>query len=130
MRDHPERLTRTDLRYSRDGFRRVRQQWLQDTHLSRPRAVMLWGAGKECRPWLRWLLAGGHTVTAIVDVAPRRIGGSRKGVPIISMDQIDPDQSELGLVLVGARGQRALIRAEIKQRIPHWREGLHWWAVR
>jgi cellulose synthase/poly-beta-1,6-N-acetylglucosamine synthase-like glycosyltransferase len=130
MRDHSERLTRTDTRYNRDGFRRVRQQWLESTHLQGPRTVVLWGAGKECRPWLRWLLAAGHRVAAIVDVAPRRIGGSRKGVPIIAMDELDAYPAELGLVLVGARGKRALIREAIRERLPRWQEGVHWWAVR
>jgi glycosyltransferase involved in cell wall biosynthesis len=130
MRDHPERLTRTDPRYSREGFRSVRQAWLTRTQLHRPRSLLLWGAGKECRPWLRWLLRLGHEVRAIVDVSPRLIGGSRQGVAIISMDQIGQHEAELGLVLVGARGARALIRQEIHDRLPRWREGVHWWAVR
>jgi len=130
MRDHHQRLTRTDPRYSRSGFRAVRQEWLARTQLHRPRTLILWGAGKECRPWLRWLLDQGHSVTAIVDVSPRLIGNRRRGVPIIAMDQLDQYPAEIGLVLVGARGARELIRQEISQRMPQWHEGVDWWAVR
>ena len=130
MLDHEGRLTRTDPRYSRSGFRAVRQRWLKRTQLTSQRRLVLFGAGKECGPWLRWLQQEGHQVLAIIDVAPKRIGRMRLGVPIIAIDQLKDLPVDLGLFLVSTRGSRTLMREALRQVKPHWIEGEHWWAVR
>ncbi|MBN2798504.1 MAG: glycosyltransferase [Deltaproteobacteria bacterium] len=131
MRDRPARLTRTDTRYRQEGFRRVRREWLAATVLSGPRRVALWGGGKEGRPWLRWLLASGHLVPAVVDVAPRRVGGLKRGaVPIVPPEALAGLDAELLLVAVGARGALPLIREQLRALRPDWREGRDWWALR
>lgn len=130
VRDRPERLTRVDPRYAKDAFRRARMDWLAATVLSRPRRVALWGAGKEGGPWRRWLRANGHTIPAIVDVAERRLGGTRDGVPVVPPEALPGVDAELCLVAVGARGAREEIRAELGRLRPDWVEGRHWWALR
>lgn len=130
MRDHADRLTRTDPRYNRAGFRLVRQEWLASTQLTEPKRIVLFGSGKESGPWLRWLKDHGHTVTAIVDVAPDRIGRQRLGVPIISIQQLQDVDADFGLFLVSARGARQHVRPALKQLKPDWVEGRDWWAVR
>ena len=130
VRDRPERLTRVDPRYGKDAFRRARMGWLAATVLARPRRVALWGAGKEGGPWRRWLLAQGHTVVVVVDVAQRRLGGTRDGIPVVAPDALAGVDAELCLVAVGARGARAEIRAELARVRPDWTEGRHWWALR
>ena len=100
------------------------------THLRRPRSVALWGAGKECRPWLRWLLDNGHQVPLIIDIDPKKIGRTRRDIPILGPEALAKVHADFCLVLVAARGARAPIRSALGSLRPHWREGQHWWAVR
>ncbi len=130
MRDRPERLTRTHPAYSREAFRRARMLWLAETALSRPRRVVVWGAGKEGRPWIRWLLGAGHHLVAVVDIDPRKIGSVRQGVPIIAPEALVDVQAELCLVAVAARGARPLIRRAIGDLRPDWREGVEVFYLR
>jgi len=129
MRDRPGRLTRTDARYGKDGFRWVRQMWLTQTVLTKSRLVVLWASRKESRPWLRWLLAQGHTVVALVDVDPRKIGAIRKGVSVVSTEALPELDTEIALVAVGGIGARAQCRAIVENLRPDWQEGRDWWAV-
>jgi len=130
MRDRPERLTRTDPRYSQEAMRGARQMWLQKTVLTQAKRVVVWGAGTEGKHWIRWLSALGHTLSAIVEVANRKIGGTRAGAPIIAASDLPSISADLCLVAVGARGARAEIRADLAHWRPDWCEGVHWWAVR
>lgn len=131
MRDRPDRLTRTHPRYGKDAFRNARMRWLQSGPLSEPRRIALWGAGKESKPWLRFLLGAGHTIPLIVDVAARRIGGQRgDGIPVRAPESLIGADVDLALVAVGARGARDEIRGMIRELRPEWREGRDWWALR
>ncbi len=126
LRDRPDRLTRTDPRYRREAFRRVKQEHLAATVLARSRTVALWGGGRTARPWLRWLRAQGHRVVAVLDIAP---GTERQGVPVRPPEALADLDVDLLLVAVGARGARPLIRARIARLRPGWTEGRDWWAV-
>jgi glycosyltransferase involved in cell wall biosynthesis len=130
MAEHGRRLTHTDPRYGRAAFRRVRQDWLAAGPLNRSRRVVLWGAGKEAAAWLRFLLEGGHSVAAIVDIAPKRLGHRRHGVEIIPPQALPSIDAEICLVNVGGWGVRDKVRDNLTQLRPHWREGSEWWAVR
>ena len=127
MRDRPDRATRTDPRYRVDAFDRARQLWLAAGPLARPRRVALWGGGKAGKRWLRWLKAQGHTVPAVIDIAPRHAVGGVRVLPPEGLAELDAD---LALVAVGARGARALIRQQLGHLRPAWREGRDWWALR
>jgi hypothetical protein len=131
MRDRPARLTRTDPRYAQVGLRTARMGWLSSTVLARRRRIALWGAGKEAKPWIRWLVARGHDLRVVVDVARRRWGGTRAGtVPVCPPDALADCDADLCLVAVGARGARTEIRAELSRVRPDWVEGRDWWALR
>ena len=127
MRDRPDRATRTDPRYRVDAFDRARQGWLAAGPLSRPRRVALWGGGKAGKRWLRWLLAQGHAVPAVVDIADRREVG---GLPVVRPTTLPDLDVELALVAVGALGARATIRSALAELRPGWTEGRDWWALR
>ncbi len=123
MQDRPERLTRTHPAYSRAAFRRARALWLAETALASPRRVVVWGAGKAGKPWIRWLRASGHSLPAVVDIDPRKIGSTRQGVPVIAPDALPGVEAERCLVAVAARGARELIRESLATLRPDWREG-------
>jgi len=103
--------------------------WLAQTVLAQPRKVVLWATRKESRPWLKWLLAEGHAVVAVVDVDPKKIGATRRGVPVVPPEALAEVEAEIALVGVGGVGARVLCRAMLEQVRPEWREGSDWWAI-
>ncbi|MSQ02501.1 MAG: glycosyltransferase [Myxococcales bacterium] len=125
-RDRPGRLTRTDPRYARPAFLPLKQAWLASGPLCAPRRVILWGANRTGRPWLRWLLDAGHDVPCVVDLAPFV---SRRGRPVVRPEVIVSERFDLLLVAVGSRGAREQIRAQIKRLRPDLVEGRDWFSL-
>jgi len=81
-RDRPDRLSRVDPRYDRAALMRVKAHYLGRVH---PMAgAVIWGAGKSGRRLARGLGEEGVAVKAMLDVAPRRIGRSWRGIPILA----------------------------------------------
>lgn len=126
IRDRPDRLTRTDPRYRRAAFDLLKQAWLTQTVLATPKRVVVWGAGRTGKRWLRWLRAAGHTVPVVVD----EFGATqRQGVPVVAPERLRSVDFDILLVAVGVRGARALIRAQLAEIVPTAIEGQRWWAV-
>lgn len=128
MRDRPQRLTRTDPRYGRAGLRAVRQAWLAEKRLTATTRVVIVGAGDEATQWIRWLRAGGHAIAAVVDVAPRRIGGTKGGAPVIPPKDLAEIDAGLCLVAVGAWGAREEALSVVRAT-GRWTEGRDAFAV-
>ena len=126
IRDHDARLTRTDPRYSPSAFRRAKQRHLQATLLNQPRRLVVWGAGRTGRPWIRWLLESGHSLEAIIDIGP---GVSRQGVPIQPPSALPSLDFDLLLVAVGIPIARQEIREALRDIRPDLVEGKNWWAI-
>ncbi|MFQ5512804.1 MAG: glycosyltransferase family 2 protein [Myxococcota bacterium] len=116
-RDHPERLSRTDPRYSREAFARVKAHFLPRIHPMS--GAVVWGAGRTGRRFVKLLAAEGVLIRALIDIHPDRVGSSWREIPIL-----DPAQLRLrwrawraeGLRILGAvasRGARCLIRGEL-----------------
>jgi glycosyltransferase involved in cell wall biosynthesis len=111
-RDRPARLTRTDPRYAARRFLALKLVALEEAHLSPPRPLVVWGAGKLGKAWARALLARGHALRAFVEVDPRKIGQRIHGAPVVRCDQARALGEALHLSAVGQRGARARIRRE------------------
>jgi glycosyltransferase involved in cell wall biosynthesis len=114
-REHGERLTRTDPRYSVPSFLRCKARYLARGPLACARTVVLWGAGPTGRRLSKFLAEEGVGITAVVDIDPKKIGGAMRGIPIIAPEQL-PDQLGTGTVVVAAvasRGARELIRGRL-----------------
>ncbi len=119
-RDHPQRLSRSDLRYSPDAFRRCKLHYLLSSpYLRAPRELLLWGAGKEGKWWLK-NLPNELRPTAVVEVDPRKIRQRIHGVPVIAPHELGPPQGRFLIVAVGVRGARDDIRPYLKEL--GWRE--------
>jgi hypothetical protein len=131
IRDRPERLTRSDSRYHKHGFLLARQDFLGAGPLAQPGRVAVWGGKKGARPWLQWLSRNGHTLVAVIDSFPgsEDANRTRGGSPLLLPDALPSLEVDLLLVSVGQRGARSLIRREIERLCPHWKEGVHWWAL-
>ncbi len=124
--DRPRRLTRTDPRYRRAAFSNLKMAHLAATRLRTPQRVVVWGAGRSARPWIRWLLGQGHTVPVVIDLFHRT---QRQGIPVRAPEALEGVELDCLLVAVGAQGARAEIRAMLAALRPELREGTDWIAV-
>jgi len=130
-REHPERLTRQDSRYSLENFLRVKAKYLVQGPLRGRDALLIWGAGMTGRRLSKHLLRQGAPLKAFIDVDPDKIGRTRRGFPILSPDDLldwwRKAASPVVLSAVGARGARSLIRQHLTDSGLH--EGRDWWGV-
>ncbi len=130
-RERPDRLTRTDSRYSLENFLRAKAHYLPQGPLSGRDAVIVWGAGMIGRRLSKYLLRAGVPLVAFVDVDPRKIGSIRRGLPVVSPRELGDwwrrYRRPAVLAAVGARGARELIRQQLNAM--GLREGCDWWGV-
>jgi glycosyltransferase involved in cell wall biosynthesis len=130
-REHPERLTRLDSRYSLENFLRAKAYYLARGPLAGRSAVMIWGAGMLGRRLSKHLLRQGVPLSAFIDIDPRKIGRTRRGLPILGPEKLAGwwrEQSQPALLAaVGSRGAREIIRANLRKL--GLLEAEDWWAV-
>lgn len=114
--DPPDRLSRTDARYSIDAFYRTKAdylcQWLEQHNEHHPN-VIVWGAGRITRKRVAILEQYGLRVTQYVDIKARRLNC---GTPVIQPADIPDPSDGFVLSMVGKRGARDLIRPILQQR--------------
>jgi glycosyltransferase involved in cell wall biosynthesis len=130
-RERPQRLTRTDGRYSLENFLRAKAHYLARGPMADRDGVIIWGAGMMGRRLSKHLLRQELPLKTFVDIDPRKIGRTRRGLPIVPPQEL-PDwwarfENPAVLAAVGARGARELIRQRLKAF--GWREGRDWWGV-
>jgi glycosyltransferase involved in cell wall biosynthesis len=130
-REHPERLTRTDSRYSLENFLRAKAHYLVFGPLQGRKTVFLWGAGMIGRRLSKHLLRLGAPLEAFIDIDPQKIGHTRRGFPILSPQAFFARWQEANqpilLACVGARGARQLIRDRLAGS--GLQEGQDWWST-
>lgn len=130
-REHPDRLTRTDGRYSLENFLRAKANYLVAGPLRDRDGVILWGAGMVGRRLSKYLLRHGAPLEAFIDIDPRKIGHTRRGLPILRPDDLSAwwasHRHPVLLAAVGARGARKLIRERLK--VEGLVEGQDWWGT-
>jgi glycosyltransferase involved in cell wall biosynthesis len=128
-REHPERLTRVDGRYSVENFLRCKAKFLLGGPLNGCKRVVIWGAGQTGRRISKHLLRDGAPVEAFVDIDPEKIGSTLRDKPIIDFEELPAmiDRDTVVLAAVGSRGARALIRKQLTNI--GLREGKEFWCV-
>jgi prepilin-type processing-associated H-X9-DG protein len=130
-REHPSRLTRLDSRYSLENFLRAKAHYLARGPLHEREAVIVWGAGMAGRRLGKHLIRQGVPLVAFVDIDPRKIGRTRRGLPVIPPEDLPAWWQRYTrpalLAAVGARGARALIRQRLQAL--GLREGQDWWGA-
>lgn len=128
-REHPERLTRRDPRYSLENFLRAKAHYLVRGPLANRQAVFIWGAGMTGRRLSKHLLRQEARLVAFLDIDPHKIGRLRRGLPVLSAEELPVHWSQSPnpalLVAVGARGARPLIRERLAEF--GLAEGQEWW---
>ncbi len=130
-RDHPNRLTRADSRYSLENFIRAKAHYLARGPLKNREATIIWGAGMHGKRISKHLLREDINIVAFVDIDPKKIGSTRKNRPVISPEEVLPywENYETPVILsaVGARGARKNIRERLQRM--NLIEGKDWWGV-
>jgi glycosyltransferase involved in cell wall biosynthesis len=114
-REHGERLTRVDGRYSVENFLRCKARYLLSGPLAGVRRVVVWGAGQTGRRLSKHLLRGGAPLEAFVDIDPEKIGRTLRRLPIIGVGDLPPllGSDTVVLAAVASRGARQLIREQL-----------------
>ena len=125
--DSSNRLTRKDARYSPKAFDRCRRTHLIEGPLKYIKEVVLWGAGKTGKLWLRWLQEKEFLVKQIIEVSPKKIGTKIHGVPVISSTELPNPEGHPMIIAVGADGARQLIEAELIKK--GYTPGINAWFV-
>jgi glycosyltransferase involved in cell wall biosynthesis len=121
--DPPGRLTRTDARYDRQGFVRLRARYLFDLFPQAARGLWVWGAGRDGRALVRELLAQGRSVCGLVDVDASKVGRRVLNLPVEDYHNLASLLPPEGLCLVAVGIPAA--RLEIRQHLLGlgWTEG-------
>ncbi len=115
-RIHGQNVTWTDPRLSFEALRRLRAR-----HLAKriDRAFGIWGAGAYGRRLARELDANGARVSFFIDIDPLKIGRTRRGAPVLSVDDgLERARREHTLVIVAIAvfGARDIVRAQLAER--------------
>ena len=87
-REHGDRLTRTDPRYSVENFLRVKAHFLVNGPLQDRDGLIVWGAGQTGRRLTRHIVRMGRPIDAFVDISPRKIGNRMREAPVIGPDEL------------------------------------------
>ncbi|MBW2464402.1 MAG: glycosyltransferase [Deltaproteobacteria bacterium] len=114
-RNRAGRLTHTDPRLSEDAFRRAKAHYLAPWIQAAGRPLTIWGAGPIGKRVARGLETHGVFATRFVDVDPKKIGRTARGVPIAAIDSLRSG-AETVLAAVGNARARGLIRADLDER--------------
>jgi len=130
-REHPQRLTRTDSRYSVKNFLRAKAHYLCQGPIQGRDALILWGAGQMGRRLSKHLLAEGAPLVAFIDIDPKKIGRKKRERPILAPEDLlacwQQYRNPILLAAVGSRGARSLIRQQLDDM--GLVEGRDWWAA-
>ena len=130
-REHPNRITHTDSRYSLENFLRTKAYYLARGPLKGRDAVIIWGSGMMGRRLAKQLERQDVPLAAFVDIDPKKIGRERRGKPIIAPGALaecwGQYQNPVLLASVGSRGARKLIRERLNNF--GYVEGKDWWAA-
>jgi glycosyltransferase involved in cell wall biosynthesis len=114
-RDSSRRLTRTDSRYEREAFDRIRAQYLAcDPRLQQSRPLAFWGAGRNTRKRVAHLQGHGFQPSAWIDIDPRKIGNIIDGAPVVGPAWLEHGEKPFVLSYVSNHGARDLIAAELQ----------------
>lgn len=126
-RDHEDRLTRNDDRFSHKKMLALKAHALSELPKVRERGVIFCGAGPIAKVLARELLAREITVHGFFEVDPRRVGSVCQGKPIVDHREFGRQWREaVQLAAVGTPGSREMIRAAAREK--GFREGCDFWC--
>lgn len=125
-RDHPQRTSRTNVRYTQDAILRCKAHHLATGPL-RGRRTVVWGAGPIGKRLGRLLQAQGVQIQAWIDIDPRKIGQTIHGAPVLAPESLPTSDDVLLVAAVGVRGARDLVRSHLRDA--GWVEGTDYYCA-
>jgi glycosyltransferase involved in cell wall biosynthesis len=108
-RDHENRLSRNDTRYSLKAFQQLKARYLKywiHSNISPLKPIHAWGAGKHARKQLHHLRECGIEIKNIYDVDSKKINSTRNDYSVIHYKDVPPPGVCFILVLVGGNKAR------------------------
>lgn len=109
-REHNEKLTRTDRRYSLDAFNSLRVEYLLSRKdILQARRVVIWGAGRKTRKRVDVAVSRGLVIDAWVDIDPKKIAQRIDGLPVLNPSMLTPKTGTVILVYVNSHGAKPKI---------------------
>lgn len=114
-REHANRLTHRDNRYNNKLFMKAKAYYLSRSHHLKQRKAVIWGTGPTGVYIHDILLEHNVEVEAFIEVDPRRVGGVKRGLPVLHFSEINQytynrNKAVLIIGAVGARGAREEMR--------------------
>lgn len=112
-REHDKRLTHNDSRYDNKLFIKARAYYLSHSDYLKERKAIIWGTGPIGVYIYDILVEQKIEVEAFIEVNPRRVGGLKRGLPVLhysDLNQYTYNNNALIIGAVGARGARTEIR--------------------
>lgn len=88
---------------------RAKSHYMARTVL-RTRAAVIWGAGPSGRSMFDARVREGVEVAAFIDLHPRRIGGRKRGLPVLPRQAASEFKEEFIVCAVGVAAARPWIR--------------------
>ncbi|WP_372371335.1 glycosyltransferase [Candidatus Uabimicrobium sp. HlEnr_7] len=115
--DPPTRLTRTDARYKEQAFYACKThylaKWLSRKNINN---IVIWGAGKKARQYIKLLNNYAVTIEAYIDVDAKKIGKLIQGKPVYHYkENFCEYKNHFILSYVGNRGIRNKITDYLEQ---------------
>ena len=110
---HPNRLSRTNPRYSLDAFTRCRASYLATGPLRESDRFLLWGFGQTGRALRRALASHRKQLSGLIEVHRGRLGQKIHGAPVVAPEDIDQLPRHPLIVSVAGLGPRTIIRERL-----------------
>ena len=111
-RDRQGRLSRADNRYAIERFIDAKAHFLARSRLHNREAV-IWGAAPTGARLHDALEREGVTTVAFIDIDPKKIGGRKRGCPVLPAEAAAEVAPALIIGAVGSRGARLQIRGAL-----------------
>ena len=130
-RDHPNRLTHTDGRYSPSSDLRIKAHYLATGPLSKSDEVILWGSGWSSYPLAMSLHGHGYRLSRVADSADFQHTQDMQSVPMISQfdfhKKIKSPRSAVVLIAENNTASRVNIIQQLEAM--QLQQGIDWWLV-
>ena len=115
IRDHPDRLTRTDARYTTRAFLECKAEHLVAAWKLEGREIVVWGAGRDGKRVAKALRRRGVVLRCLLDIAPTKVGRRMLGVEVRPAEFLREPPGCPIVVAVGVKGARGEIREALHQ---------------
>lgn len=113
-REHKKRLTHCDKRYEQKLFMKAKGYYLaRSNDYLKQRKAIIWGTGPTGVYFHDILAEQNVDILAFIEVNPRRVGGIKRGLPVMHYTELrDYTRKNEALIIgaVGARGAREKMR--------------------